>query len=77
MKVEDIIHKEELTTEECIFVIQQYIHERTGKLIPITLPDPRVDIFHRMDFTRQLDMMMQFYNHACGYFIKKYRDENS
>ena len=74
MIIKDIIRKEELTTEEMIFVVEEYIFLMKDKRISINLLKKFENIpkqFWNHFLIPQLQMLDSAYQDACIYFFKE------
>ena len=75
--VNDIIHKNELSTEEMVFVVQEFIKEKKDRVVDINLLKGlnSQDPFFTLKYSGQLNMLDQAYNKSCEYFFEKLRDD--
>lgn len=81
MNIQDIVYKTELSQDEVQFVIEEYIWEKKKVKIkvninknPILSLVPPVIKQHMLE--RELQLMMEAYNIACGYFIEKFEEKS-
>ena len=76
MDVNEIIKKQELTTREMEFVVEQYILEKKGKKVDInTLNHPLVNAvpppMNGIILQQQFQLLDTAYQNACVYFFDK------
>lgn len=70
MEIADIIRKEELETEEMIFVVESYIKEKKGQDVNIKINDS----FGQFGILRELHLLNHAYNNTCAYYFEKERN---
>lgn len=78
-EIDSIIDAEGVTDLEIIFVVEQYIKARTGRIVKIDLaannPSPNPNLLH-IHIAKQLHKLFTAYQHASLWFLTQRKQYN-